>query len=367
MSSSVLHHQRIINCIDDGTFNDHDVVRKKCFWALLGHFCGDAAGATLEFMKGVIHEDKVVTAMHMSGGGYLNVGPGQITDDGELTIALYKTLMESSTNSYYPLNEVARAYRMWYKSAPFDCGRTCGIAFGGGLSNENDDIGMAMIYNSLKWNAISEANGALMRACPIAIWGVMHNHSPQQIAMNARFDAMLSHPNIVCQDANAIYCVTLAKIIENIYMDGNVVGFIGGLMSEIDIHIMGTKYCQVVVDWYNASKQIKKSIVEELGDCRENIGHVKHAFIMAMYFARKGRSISYEDGIREVLKCGGDTDTNAAICGAILGAIHGYVPQYMYKPVIDFDCVNYDTEKYLIGRKRPEMCSVAKCIETFLS
>jgi hypothetical protein len=50
---------------------------------------------------------------------------------------------------------------------------------------------------------------------------------------------------------------------------------------------------------------------------------------------------------------GGDTDTNAAICGGILGAINGYddIPDYMKNPVLSY---KYDPNG-LIGYDRPAL------------
>jgi ADP-ribosyl-[dinitrogen reductase] hydrolase len=45
---------------------------------------------------------------------------------------------------------------------------------------------------------------------------------------------------------------------------------------------------------------------------------LKIAFIWAFYYLRKGAT--YQDAIRDMLLQGGDTDTNAAIVGGLIGA-----------------------------------------------
>ena len=324
---------------------------------LLGHFCGDAAGATLEFYTGDIDDRIANEAMRMKGGGRLNMGPGQITDDGELTIALCNTLWNLPKNSY-PINDVARAYSKWYRSEPFDCGMTCARAFGG-VSDRDYNIGLAMIQHAANVNIVSEANGALMRAAPIAVWGARHQHTLHQIATNARLDAMLSHPSKVCQDCNVIYCITIAKLLET--------GDVHKAMHDIDDYVSFNIFNPTVLLWYNHAKSMSPTMSEFISlDARINIGHVKHAFTMAMFFVHHGDKISFKDGIREVLKCGGDTDTNAAICGAILGAIHGFdkLPKDMIYPVMGFDCVRWDTHKHLMGHNRPKDYHVGTFMET---
>ncbi len=133
--------------------------------SLYGALVGDAAGATLEFYtEGPLTEEVVQRAMRMPGGGSLRVGPGQITDDGELTLALLRSL--SATDDHASernrVNEIIRGYAAWYESMPFDIGRTCSLAF-----DELASLGDPSMYSLqeieatiAEWNQTSEANGA---------------------------------------------------------------------------------------------------------------------------------------------------------------------------------------------------------------
>jgi ADP-ribosyl-[dinitrogen reductase] hydrolase len=46
---------------------------------------------------------------------------------------------------------------------------------------------------------------------------------------------------------------------------------------------------------------------------------------------------------------GGDTDTNAAIVGGMMGALHGVaaIPEYMRRPVEEFDCTKTHPQGYV--------------------
>lgn len=70
--------------------------------SILGACVGDAAGATLEFYHGPISEEVALKSMRMPGGGSLGVGPGQITDDGELTITLWQALKSNNPADGFP-------------------------------------------------------------------------------------------------------------------------------------------------------------------------------------------------------------------------------------------------------------------------
>jgi hypothetical protein len=94
--------------------------------AMLGACVGDAAGAVLEFLRAEPTPADVERALGFPGGGCWRVAPGQITDDGELTVTLAVALAEQPGIGEH----VARAYAGWYASRPFDMGQTTARAFG---------------------------------------------------------------------------------------------------------------------------------------------------------------------------------------------------------------------------------------------
>jgi len=97
---------------------------------------GDAVGAYVKFMGGNIPDEKIRKALDLPGWGPLAVGPGQVTDDSELMMALLAALVRSSssssaalTASVFPADEVAKEYIKWHRSMPFDMGMTFRRAF----------------------------------------------------------------------------------------------------------------------------------------------------------------------------------------------------------------------------------------------
>mmetsp|Transcript_15555 Transcript_15555/g.25756 ORF Transcript_15555/g.25756 Transcript_15555/m.25756 type:complete len:345 (+) Transcript_15555:88-1122(+) len=297
----------------------------RAYGCLLGLVCGDAAGAVLEFSNVKITDDIASKAMSMPGGGVWNVGPGQITDDSELALSLAFALCESDQKEL-PLNEIAANYVDWYNSNPFDCGVTCSNSF----SIERGSNGLAselMIARSACRNGASESNGALMRVAPLAIW--CSDKPRSVIAQFARKEASLTHPSQVVQDCSALYCIAIAHLINN-------PGDSAGAVQAVEEYTREENVCEKVQGWV-----FEKYDIESL-DCQKNMGHVKWAFLLALHFLRSGQK--YESAILQTLMKRGDTDTNAAIVGAILGALHGSenIPEYMSRPVLSFKC---DTEE----------------------
>lgn len=318
--------------------------------SLLGALVGDAAGATLEFCNTIITEEMALAAMRMPGGGPIRVGPGQITDDGELTLTLWQSLNSFDSSDILPILTIMKGYAQWYESCPFDMGRTCSLAFETYYDFFKDRIQTLnscklIVYNL---NAMSEANGALMRATAIATWSALNPDISLHAAVEcAKEDARLSHPSIVCQETNAIYVFAIVNLLRGI----PPIEVIELLNNFVKLHITSPKVRQ----WYYLESLDIKNIM-----ATSQIGHVRWGFVLSMYFLRNP-NIGYEEAIKITLMKGGDTDTNAAIVGGLVAAYHR-IPEYMVRPVLDFDCT-------VTGRHhiRPEEYSVKKMIGHLLS
>ena len=302
-----------------------------------GALIGDACGATLEF-KNEITFDDALEAMKMPGGGKLRVGAGQITDDGELCLALWSALTHSSTNEY-PIDAVARAYGLWYQSIPFDIGRTCSFAFEVAANHMESGWAADSVYEIIRevkdLNGQTEANGALMRASPIAAWYALNmarhddimyiEKAAQDAADAAEEDARLSHPGKATRSANMVYVYALTLLL--LGRSPSIV------ITKVECFARGM--CPSVYQRLEESKKV------DMGDFTENVRHVRHAFTAAFWFLRRPE-IDFETAIRMVLMKGGDTDTNAAIVGAMV-ASYQPIPLELIGKVYAFDCQRPDT------------------------
>lgn len=325
--------------------------------SMLGALVGDAAGATLEFIGQEITEEMALNAMKMPGGGPIRVGPGQITDDGELTLALWQALTNSRLNNYDALyKSMIREYAKWYESAPFDIGRTCSFAFEAAYEvvtdakdNKNNiltDKHINYIHDIVnRFNETSEANGALMRSTAIASYVINYESDIiEDMLRISDMDCSLSHPNKVCKDANKIYLFTIVNI----------------LMGKSPKEVLNLTTNFVNDPLNNISDKVKYWFFEESLNiselnCKKMIGHLRWGFVMAIYFLRHPE-IDFEEAIKITLMKGGDTDTNAAIVGGMVGSYHN-IPEYMLKPLLEFDCIkgsNYGRK----GHIRPKTYGV---------
>jgi ADP-ribosylglycohydrolase/fructose-1,6-bisphosphatase/inositol monophosphatase family enzyme len=286
---------------------------------LLGQIAGDALGALVEF------ETAESIVRHYPGGGPLDLadgGPhsiiaGQPTDDSELALVLARTIV---ARSGFDLEAVAAAYAGWFHGwthalepraclhrwcRPFDVGSSIARA----LTNVDEQAasdGRAAAAARSAANADSQANGGLMRVSPLGIWGAFRN--PAKVADAARSDSALTHPHPVCQDAAAAFTVTLARAISE------------GLGPR-QTYASALEWCAEARIQPAVRNALESAQHEPPHDYVSQQGWVLIAFQNAYYQLLHAANL--EEGVVATVRAGGDTDTNAAICGALLGAVHG--------------------------------------------
>ncbi len=252
---------------------------------LLGQIAGDSLGSLVEFKT-----SEAIARLHPDGprlladGGTFDTLAGQATDDSEMALALARSIL--AEGGHRP-EAVAQAYREWYRSRPFDMGNTIRAAVQGYLMAE------------------SQANGSLMRVSPLAVYA--HALAPERAAALARDESSLTHPNPVCRDATAAYVVGVAHAVR--YGDGAKAAYEAAL---------GWARANAVVEVRGALE----AAAREAPVCEgQHMGWVLIALQNA--FHQLLRAPSLEEAVVATVRRGGDTDTNAAIAGALAGAVHG--------------------------------------------
>ena len=100
-------------------------IRNRIAGALYGVAIGDALGAPLEFMSKEEISRKHGRVTEMIGGGWLNVVPGEITDDTQMTLAVAEGIIEGPDN---PIQAIGKRFIEWARSGPKDIGGTCSMS-----------------------------------------------------------------------------------------------------------------------------------------------------------------------------------------------------------------------------------------------
>lgn len=266
---------------------------------LAGQFCGDAYGAQFEFRSTKQILDLVGPEYRTMGGSYTwSTAPGQITDDSEMAVALIDSIIEQ--NMY--ISEVARKhYVKWYKSNPFDIGGTT----------------MRALEDCATPDRTSQANGAMMRVSPLAVYHARRLMMADEFTLkeldgDAIMDAYLTHPHPTCVEANVLYARAL------------VLAIMGYEKKSIMEHLEKAAYYTTNPSCVsrNLGQIIPIAPKVKPEDIPSKSGWVLLAFHNAIY--RLMNCDSPEQAIRETAYMGGDTDTNCAIAGALVGAYYGF-------------------------------------------
>jgi len=254
---------------------------------LLGQVAGDNLGALVEFEDAPsIRRRYPDGPRRLEDGGVWGILAGQPTDDSEMALALARSIVAAGG---FEREAALAAYRHWLRSGPFDVGGTVGAAL-------RD-----------RPNPASQANGSLMRASPLGVYA--HALDPALAAELARQDSSLTHPSPVCGDATAAFVVAVAHAVRE--GDGAEAAW------------------RAAVEWADRAgsallvREALDAARHEPPDCdaRGSEGWVRNALQNAFFELLHAPTL--EEGVVATVRRGGDTDTNAAVAGALLGAVHG--------------------------------------------
>lgn len=260
--------------------------------ALLGQVIGDSLGSRVEAKPAAEIAQLYPGGLRELGdGGIYHTIAGQPTDDSEMALTLARAIVRDGG---YDANRVLDAYRAWLTSRPVDVGMTTERGLLGQMTTD------------------SESNGSLMRVSPIGVWAA---GDPPRAARTARDDSTLTHSNPACLEACAAYCAAIAAAVGGASRD-----------EMIEAALANSKGPA-----HEAVKRGVKGIAP--GDFFTHPGWVLLALQNAFYCLR---SFGFEEALVQTVGCGGDTDTNAAIAGALLGSLAGIanIPARWVLPVL---------------------------------
>ena len=256
---------------------------------LLGQVIGDSLGSLVEF-KAASEIARLFPGgvRALADGGVYHTIAGQPTDDSEMALALARCLVSSKT---FPAEKVLEAYREWLTSRPVDIGATTERGLLGQHTTE------------------SESNGSLMRVSPVGVWAA---GDAARAARAAREDSALTHKNPVCVEACAAYAAAIA------------VGVAGGTRDAMREAALA-----------NCRGRAREAIAsgKPPADYFTQMGWVLVSLQNAFFHLAHS---NFEEALIATVSAGGDTDTNAAICGALLGAALGRaaIPARWILPVL---------------------------------
>jgi ADP-ribosyl-[dinitrogen reductase] hydrolase len=261
--------------------------RERAIGGILGLAVGDALGAPFEFRR----RSQIPDPLPAFELPWLGMPPGTWTDDTALARNLWTSLIEHE--GALDLDDVRARHVAWLASDPPDVGNQTASAL-------RED---ARTVFERRGPEVSAGNGSVMYCAPL---GVVRAGQPQRLLEEAPALSRVTHWDGRCQTACLAVTLAAAALVRGEPAEGAVVAAV-----------------EAVADREGGEEL--EYLVGEAGRARPidgpDQGFTLFTAGIALQVAGEGRG--FEEGLRHVVGLGGDTDTNAAVAGALLGAAGG--------------------------------------------
>lgn len=322
-----------------------DLLYDRFAGVLLGTAVGDALGLYLEGLEADSIQSQFSSAVDRY---YLLGNIGFVSDDTEQSALIAQSLIKFPPDLDYSVNRFRAAMLGWFCRMPFGVGQATTYSC------------VKILMGSKNTGIRSAGNGAAMRA---AILGAFFYDDSE---LRQKFGIGMAH--VTHTDARGVEGalfvaeLTAACVRAGLDMQAEVISDTGlarssgaeaNLGSENDDRTTGIAYGdELRLRLFDQSLQVvqDKSLKDALSNARELAMHkasandagnrlgcsgfVNHSVpIAAFAFLRFGDDTLA--AIQSVIMIGGDTDSNAAIVGALCGALHGErgLPMQLIEPI----------------------------------
>lgn len=253
---------------------------ERALGAYLGFACGDALGATVEFMTPQQIRAKFGIHRDIIGGGWLKLRPGQVTDDTEMSLALGRAIVASGG---WDPHAAADAFAAWLRTQPVDVGNTC-----------RRGIRRYMIEGTLAGppNEGDAGNGACMRNLPLAIATLGDDHA---FVLHTLEQCHITHHHPLADAAT----LALGRMVRKLLAGGSVND------CRLEANTLIAAHPEFRFNPYPG--RAGAYIVE-------TVQTVLHGFFS---------TDSFESCVLETVNRGEDADTTGALAGMLAGALYG--------------------------------------------
>jgi len=259
-----------------------DSLKSRCAGAYLGLAAGDALGATLEFLTPTEIRHRYGEHREVTGGGWLRLRKGQVTDDTEMSLALGRSILAVGQ---VDARAVAEAFSAWMRTKPIDMGNTVRR----GISRYRR-TGETEVPESEQ----DAGNGACMRCLPVAL--AYLGADENTLAAANRRQSHVTHHNALADRGT----LTVIRMVQSALL-GRGRGELKRLADELAGADARYGYEGKRVD--NPSGYIVDTL----------------RVVFQSLFATD----SFESALIDVVNRGRDSDTTGAILGMIAGAHYG--------------------------------------------
>lgn len=293
-------------------------LEERVIGSCLGLALGDALGAPFEFQRAAAVPNPVPPLDRPWRGG----PPGSTTDDTAMARNLMRSL--AARDGFDP-EDLIRRHVEWLRSDPPDVGTLTGRVLRRVAAGE-DAAAVARDVWEQRGPEVSAGNGSVMYCAPL---GLAYANRSDELYELAPALSSLTHFDGRCR--TAVLAVTLA-----------VAALVRGEAAED-----ATRTALEAVADLEGGEELE-FLVEAAGGTRPVDGPDQGfcLFTAGLAFQALVRDGDAESELRRVVSLGGDTDTNAAVAGALLGARDGIsgLPADWLERLVDRDAIRGEAE-----------------------
>ncbi|MGH9109193.1 MAG: ADP-ribosylglycohydrolase family protein, partial [Acidimicrobiales bacterium] len=226
-------------------------------------------------------------------------------DDTDMSVCVAQAAAKGlALDSPEGLRAVAEGFLGWYADKPPDIGNQTRAV----LSATTDPDRLAEAAAAYqKANADAAGNGSLMRTGPVAL---AHLGDDEGLARAARAVSSLTHPHHLAGDACVLWCVAIDRAVREGRLDGIWEG-----LSLLPPERRGF--------WEETITTAETAPIESLRTMGYVVTSLQAAHRAITSTAHIEGAARLEAALRQAVGIGGDTDTVAAITGALIGARYG--------------------------------------------
>jgi ADP-ribosyl-[dinitrogen reductase] hydrolase len=272
---------------------DDSTLRDRYHGVLVGKAVGDALGATVEFLSQDTIREKYGTHTDIIGGGWLDLTPGEVTDDTQRALCIAHSIV---AQRMFDPGDIAARFVDWYRSKPKDIGNTTSHA-------------LSLLDRGIPWNEAGirthdalapgdASNGSLMRCAPVAL---LARGNADDNSRYSRESSIITHANPLCVDS----CIAMNAAVAALLDDPDA--------DPVRIAMCATDNAEV-----RAALEASRSATP--ADLKAG-GYVLDTLTAAFWAVAHHDTL--EDAVIAAVNLGNDADTTGAVAGALGGAKWG--------------------------------------------
>jgi ADP-ribosyl-[dinitrogen reductase] hydrolase len=295
---------------------------------VLGLALGDALGAPFEFRRA----KQIPSPLPAFEREWMGMAPGTWTDDTAMARNLWRSLV---ARGRFDAQDVTRRHLEWLATLPPDVGNQTRLALTEAARGTPDS---AKVVFERRGPEVSAGNGSVMYCAPL---GVAYANRPDELLDLAPALSAITHWDKRCGTACVAVTLAAAALVRGEDAARAVIGAVRACEGR------------------EGAEELEH-LVEEAGRTRPvdgpDMGFTLFAAGLGLRAAAE--SPSFTEGLLSVVALGGDTGTNAAVTGALVGARDGLgaLPDDWLLKLADRDAIERESgELAELGERGPAL------------